>query len=74
MNSAYDYILNNAKNIDHMILNQEKVTDMWVNNKISNYEYLLYINHFSGRSFHDLSQYPIFPWVVKDYTSECKYI
>ena len=23
----------------------------------------------AGRSFNDLSQYPVFPWVLKDYTS-----
>lgn len=25
---------------------------------------------FSGRSFNDLSQYPVFPWILKDYESE----
>ncbi|KAH0786979.1 Beige/BEACH domain containing protein [Histomonas meleagridis] len=29
----------------------------------------MYINIFSGRSFNDASQYPIFPWVLSDYTS-----
>lgn len=23
-----------------------------------------------GRSFNDLTQYPVFPWVIADYTSE----
>lgn len=23
-----------------------------------------------GRSFSDLSQYPVFPWILKDYTSD----
>lgn len=32
-------------------------------------EFLLLINKFSGRSFNDLSQYPMFPWVLKDYDS-----
>jgi hypothetical protein len=24
----------------------------------------------SGRSYNDLNQYPVFPWVIADYTSE----
>jgi beige protein homolog 1 len=30
---------------------------------------LLLVNKFSGRSFNDLSQYPIFPWVIHDYST-----
>jgi len=36
---------------------------------ISNQQFLLLVNKYSGRSFNDLSQYPIFPWIVHDYTS-----
>lgn len=25
---------------------------------------------FPGRSYNDLSQYPVFPWIIADYTSE----
>lgn len=32
-------------------------------------DYLLYLNIFAGRSFNDLSQYIVFPWVIADYTS-----
>ena len=28
------------------------------------------LNMLAGRSFNDLSQYPVFPWVLADYTSE----
>ena len=34
--------------------------------EMSNYEYLLYLNKLSTRTYNDLSQYPIFPWIVKD--------
>ena len=27
------------------------------------------VNKYSGRSFNDLNQYPIFPWVIKNYSS-----
>ena len=30
----------------------------------------MYINSLTGRSYNDLMQYPIFPWILSDYTSE----
>jgi hypothetical protein len=38
--------------------------------EISNFEYLTFLNQAAGRSYHDLTQYPVFPWVLKDYTSD----
>ena len=38
----------------------------WVNGTISNFCYLMLLNVMSGRTFNDLSQYPVFPWVVFD--------
>lgn len=35
-----------------------------------NYPYLMLLNTLSGRTFHNLSQYPVFPWTVCDYDSE----
>jgi len=35
----------------------------WKKNEISTYQYLLYINKFSSRSYNDINQYPIFPWI-----------
>lgn len=48
----------------------DRITSDWVNRTISNYEYLLVINEYGGRSVCDLAQYPVFPWVLADYTSE----
>ncbi|OHS93089.1 hypothetical protein TRFO_40620 [Tritrichomonas foetus] len=45
-------------------------TEQWVNRTISNFEYLMYLNIFSGRSFNNASQYPIMPWILKNYVSE----
>jgi factor associated with neutral sphingomyelinase activation len=42
----------------------------WQAGIISNYEYLLALNSAAGRSFHDLSRYPVFPWVIADYESD----
>eukprot|EP00026_Physarum_polycephalum_P001800 Phypoly_transcript_01803.p1 GENE.Phypoly_transcript_01803~~Phypoly_transcript_01803.p1 ORF type:complete len:984 (+),score=105.94 Phypoly_transcript_01803:185-3136(+) len=41
----------------------------WQNGIISNFEYLMHLNFSAGRTFNDLTQYPVFPWVVLDYTS-----
>jgi Beige/BEACH domain/PH domain associated with Beige/BEACH len=41
----------------------------WRQKQISNFDYLLSLNTAAGRSFHDLSRYPVFPWVLKDYES-----
>lgn len=41
----------------------------WQSGDMSTFRYLMHLNFASGRSFNDLSQYPVFPWVVSDYTS-----
>jgi hypothetical protein len=52
------------------ILSESGYTEKWLNWQISNFEYLMFLNFVSGRSFHDLAQYPVFPWVLNDYVSE----
>ena len=42
----------------------------WLSGDISTYAHLLRLNLLSGRSFHDLGKYPVFPWVLSDYESE----
>jgi len=42
----------------------------WLEGRISSYAHLLRLNLLSGRSFHDLGKYPVFPWVLSDYESE----
>ena len=37
---------------------------------ISNFEYLMYLNTLAGRTYNDYMQYPVFPWVLADYTSQ----
>ena len=51
-------------------LRTTEITRNWIQREISNFEYLMYINTLSGRSYNDLSQYPVFPWVLKDYQSD----
>ena len=42
----------------------------WQEGAISNLQYLLELNALACRSVHDLSRYPIVPWVLADYSSQ----
>ncbi|GBG29688.1 GPI-anchored wall transfer protein 1 [Hondaea fermentalgiana] len=44
--------------------------EAWIEGRLSNLEYLMILNDFAGRSYSDLAQYPVLPWVLADYTSE----
>ncbi|XP_047459394.1 lysosomal-trafficking regulator isoform X2 [Mugil cephalus] len=46
------------------------LTQLWGSGQISNFEYLTHLNKHAGRSFNDLMQYPVFPFILRDYTSE----
>lgn len=45
-------------------------TRKWLKGEMSNFHYLMLINTLAGRTFNDLTQYPVFPWILADYTSE----
>lgn len=42
----------------------------WKNGQLTNFEYLTELNKKAGRSFNDLMQYPVFPFVLSDYQSD----
>lgn len=53
--------------------NEERLADAtaaWRARRMDNYTYLALLNRFADRSLLDLSQYPVFPWVLADYDSE----
>lgn len=52
------------------LFRESDITQRWLHYELSTFEYLLQLNLLSGRSYHSLSQYPVFPWVLADYTSE----
>ncbi|BFU26456.1 BEACH domain containing protein [Entamoeba histolytica] len=84
-NNSSQYFLFNNESITKKIYNKllilcnlpdesielklQKITEKWSNGKLSNFEYLLKLNQYASRSYHDLSHYPIFPWIIQDYTS-----
>ena len=49
---------------------QEPHCQRWIRREISNFDYLMALNTLAGRSYQDITQYPVFPWVITDYTSE----
>ena len=47
----------------------EYMTGQWTKGSLSNYDYLMFLNQQGGRSFQDLTQYPVFPWIIADHSS-----
>ena len=43
---------------------------LWEQGLLSNFNYLMVLNLFAGRTFSDLAQYPVFPWVLTNYVKE----
>ena len=50
-------------NIDSLLVNLKK-------KNISMFEFLMRLNLISNRSFKDVNQYPIFPWIISNYSSK----
>ena len=51
-------------------MHQLPITQQWLDRQLSTFEYLMQLNFISGRSYHSLAQYPVFPWILADYTSK----
>eukprot|EP00898_Chlorokybus_atmophyticus_P003046 jgi/Chlat1/3742/Chrsp259S03886 len=47
----------------------KKVAAAWCDGRLTNRDYLLFLNLAAGRSFCDLALWPVMPWVLLDYTS-----
>ncbi|EAX94530.1 Beige/BEACH domain containing protein [Trichomonas vaginalis G3] len=46
------------------------VQEKWCGGQMTNFDYILNLNILAGRSYNDVCQYPIFPWVIKDFDSQ----
>lgn len=69
--NIYDFLLNRLK-FKPLEAEIPRITQKWKSGKISNFEYLMFLNHASNRSVLDISQYPVFPWVLKKYSGKGK--
>jgi hypothetical protein len=45
-------------------------TQRWVEGELSTFDYLVKLNLMSGRAWCDSSQFPLFPWVFRDFTEQ----
>ncbi|KAK9143642.1 hypothetical protein Syun_013042 [Stephania yunnanensis] len=52
------------------LLKRTQLMERWARWEISNFEYLMQLNTLAGRSYNDITQYPVFPWILADYSSE----
>lgn len=65
--SSYGTSINYKKFMSNF---RDKIVLQWVKGKMSNFDFLMHMNSFAGRSYNDLTQYPVFPWIIADYESE----
>ncbi|XP_057754842.1 BEACH domain-containing protein C2 [Arachis stenosperma] len=52
------------------LLKRIQLMERWARWEISNFEYLMQLNTLAGRSYNDITQYPVFPWILSDYNSD----
>ncbi|XP_065816838.1 neurobeachin [Labrus bergylta] len=52
------------------LFKSSNMTQRWQRREISNFEYLMFLNTIAGRTYNDLNQYPVFPWVLTNYDTE----
>ncbi|XP_036367591.1 neurobeachin isoform X5 [Octopus sinensis] len=68
------YGLNQARRMSlasgKQLFKLSSMTQKWQRREISNFDYLIYLNTVAGRTYNDLNQYPIFPWVIVNYESK----
>jgi len=51
---------------------QKLIKSEWIEERLSTFEYLLFLNKYGSRTFNDPNQYPIFPWLIRKYSSNPK--
>ncbi|WVQ73417.1 hypothetical protein IAR50_002989 [Cryptococcus sp. DSM 104548] len=59
-----------AKAMDRNEQQLEALQRKWQSREISNFAYLQLLNQYANRTPNDVTQYPVFPWVLADYSSE----
>ncbi|XP_012263057.1 WD repeat-containing protein 81 [Athalia rosae] len=67
---SYEHSKNSCSPMFGMNENIDKLCEMWVQGKISNFDYLTALNNVAGRRYGDPSCHHVMPWVT-DFTSRC---
>eukprot|EP01035_Chromulina_nebulosa_P019889 gene19889-25844_t len=52
----------------YRLVSEHNIIDKWLNRDINNFQYLMALNTIGGRSYNDLCQYPIMPWILCQYS------
>ena len=60
-------IVHKQKGLKIKSINLSKIVKSWKNWEISNFNFLMWLNIFGNRSYNDISQYPVFPWILANY-------
>lgn len=68
--SIFKFISSKIKNQMNKQQSLDELTNMWRESKMSNYEYLMQLNKYSGRTFNDLMQYPVYPHILSNYLTD----
>jgi hypothetical protein len=53
-----------------MFKKRQDITEKWRRREISNFEYLMHLNELASRTYNDLTQYPVFPWILSNYSAD----
>nr|CAD2136002.1 unnamed protein product [Meloidogyne enterolobii] len=56
--------------IPWQLFKHSNMPQKWQQREISNFDYLMFLNTIAGRTYNDLNQYPVFPWILSNYSSE----
>ena len=46
----------------------DQALEKWSNGFLNTFSYIMILNTLSGRTFNNLAQYPVFPWILQDYS------
>ena len=65
-------LLNNKIQIPNTIknMNLKYIYEKWAKWEISTFKLLMLLNFYANRSYNDINQYPVFPWIITDYISD----
>ncbi|KAK8898685.1 hypothetical protein M9Y10_000977 [Tritrichomonas musculus] len=67
--SAIHTVLSTINSARYLQLSNKEVTNKWQNGEIDTFTYLCILNRFGKRPTCDMTQYPVFPWIISDFDS-----
>ena len=62
-------LINKTINRNQAATSLEELQAKWRKGEVTNFTYLMELNKQAGRTFNDLMQYPVFPFILSDYSS-----